>query len=429
MTSRKTAATPTPLQVATDRRFVRSRWHSQRFVVARVEAPVVASDGSRPPVNLAFVLDRSGSMSGQKLEVAARAVEEGIARLQPTDRFAIVWFDDEVTVLVPTTPATGDACRRAVDQLRLVRAGGSTNLSGGWLAGCEQVAGALLDPGVNRVLLLTDGQANRGITDPGELAHHAAQLRLRGVSTTTFGVGDDFQEALLQGMAQAGGGHFRDIADAASIGDHLSSEIGESLEVVARDVELRLTLPDGIRVESLGAFPATQAAGGTVVALGDLVSGQSLEVPLRLSFPVGKPGETHAAVIALSDRDGVLGGSFGRLSWEHADDAANDAQPRDRAVDRVIARVFAARARQEAVRLNRMGEFDAARATLEATARRIRGYAGRDVELRRIADELLAEAGMFVGALPERYRKERFAASHYALQSRTAQGAAIRTRP
>jgi len=125
----------------------------------------------------------------------------------------------------------------------------------------------------------------------------------------------------------------------------------------------------------------------------------------------------------------VLGGAFGRLSWEHADDAANDAQPRDRAVDRVIARVFAARARQEAVRLNRMGEFDAARATLEATARRIRGYAGRDVELRRIADELLAEARMFVGALPERYRKERFAASHYALQSRTAEGAAIRTRP
>src|SRR4029079_6740172 len=111
------------------------------------------------------------------------------------------------------------------------------------------------------------------MTDPAELAHHAAELRLRGVSTSTFGVGDDFQEALLQGMAQAGGGHFRDIADAAAIADHLASEIGESLEVVARDVELRLTLPDGVRIESLGAFPAIRAAGGTVVALGDLVSG------------------------------------------------------------------------------------------------------------------------------------------------------------
>ena len=78
--------------MATDRRLIRSRWHSQRFVVARVDAPVAKTDGTRPPVNLAFVLDRSGSMSGRKLQVAARAVEEGIDRLQPTDRFSIVWF-------------------------------------------------------------------------------------------------------------------------------------------------------------------------------------------------------------------------------------------------------------------------------------------------------------------------------------------------
>jgi Mg-chelatase subunit ChlD len=417
---------PTALQVATDRRLVRTKWHSRRFIVARVTAPVVRTEGGRPPVNLAFVLDRSGSMSGRKLAVAARAVEEGIDRLQPTDRFSIVWFDDEVDVLVPGTPATADARRAAVERLHQVRSGGSTNLSGGWLAGCEQVATALLDSGVNRVLLLTDGQANQGMTHPAELAHHAAELRLRGVSTTTFGVGDDFQEELLQGMAQAGGGHFRDIAEAAAIADQLSSEIGESLEVVARDVELRLSLPDSVRVESLGAFPATQTDGGTIVALGDLVSGQSVEVPLRLSFPVGRAGETHTAVVALDDRDGVLGGAFGRLSWEHADDAPNDAQPRDRAVDRVIASVFAARARQEAVRRNRMGDYRGARAVLEATARRIRGYAGDDDELRRIADDLLAEASTFERVMPERTRKVAYAQSAYILQSRAADGAAMR---
>jgi Mg-chelatase subunit ChlD len=421
-----TSTRPTALAVTTDRRLIRSRWHSQRFIVARVDAPVAQADGVRPPVNLAFVLDRSGSMGGQKLAVAARAVEAGIDRLQPTDRFSVVWFDDAVDVLVPGTLATGAARRQAIERLRDVRSGGSTNLSGGWLAGCEQVASAPIASGVNRVLLLTDGQANQGMTDPTELAHHAAELRLRGVSTTTFGVGDDFEETLLQGMAQAGGGHFRDIADAAAIADHLSSEIGESLEVVARDVELRLTLPDGVRVEGLGAFPAMPAEGGTVIALGDLVSGQSVEVPLRLSFPVGKPGETHAAVIALSDRDGVLGGAFGRLSWEHADDAANDAQPRDRAVDRVIAGVFAARARQEAVRRNRAGDYRGARTILEATARRIRSYAGDDPELRRIVDELLREAETFEQAMPERTRKVAYAQSAYRLQSRTSEGAALR---
>jgi hypothetical protein len=285
-----------------------------------------------------------------------------------------------------------------------------------------------MDSGVNRVLLLTDGQANQGMTHPAELAHHAAELRLRGVSTTTFGVGDDFQEELLQGMAQAGGGHFRDIADAASIADHLSSEIGESLEVVAREVELRLTLPDGVRVESLGAFPAVAADGGTVVALGDLVSGQEVEVPLRLSFPVGTVGESHTAVLALGDRDGALGGAFGRLSWEHADDAANDAQPRDRAVDRVIAGVFAARARQEAVRRNRMGDYRGARSVLEKTAQRIRSYAGDDVELRRIADDLLTEASTFERIMPERSRKVAYAQSAYTLQSRAPSGDAMRAK-
>lgn len=417
-----------PLQVATDRRLIRSRWHSQRFIVARVEAPVVQTDHARPPVNLAFVLDRSGSMSGAKLTVAARAVEEGLSRLQPTDRFSIVWFDDVVDVLVAGTSATSDARRVAIERLRGVTSGGSTDLSGGWLAGCEQVATERTHTGVNRVLLLTDGQANRGMTDPAELAHHAAELRLRGLSTSTFGVGDGFEEVLLQGMAQAGGGHFRDIADAAAIADHMSSEIGESLEVVARDVELRLTLPDGVRVESLGAFPVVQAPGGTVVALGDLVSGQSVEVPLRLSFPVGKAGETHAGVVALADRDGVLGGVFGRLSWEHADDAANDTQPRDRTVDRVIAGVFAARARQEAVRLNRAGDYRAARAVLEATARRIRSYAADDPELRRIADELAQAAETFEQAMPERSRKVAYAQSAYTLQSRAMDGAAVRSK-
>ncbi|MET0772577.1 MAG: hypothetical protein ABWZ82_05800, partial [Candidatus Limnocylindrales bacterium] len=147
----------------------------------------------------------------------------------------------------------------------------------------------------------------------------------------------------------------------------------------------------------------------------------------RLSFPVGKPTETHSAVIALGDRDGVLGSAFGKLTWEHADDTANDIQPRDRVVDRVIATVFAARARQEAVRLNRMGDYRGARAVLEATARRIRSYAGDDAELRRIADELAAETATFERVMPERSRKVAFAESAYALQSRDVAGKAFRS--
>ncbi len=285
---------------------------------------------SRPSVNLAFVLDRSGSMDGQKIRLAAQAIEEAINRLQPSDRFAVVIYDDVVETIVPGTLATPAARSEAIGRLRSIGARNMTNLSGGWLAGCEQVASALDQEGVNRALLLTDGLANVGITDRDELARHAGELRARGVSTSTFGVGDDFDEVLLAGMATAGGGHFYFIASAAQIRDHIGSEVGETLEVVARDVTLDVTLPDGVRLESLGAFPAMARGGRTSIELGDLVSGQEVEVPMRLFFGFGQVGDVLPAVMSLSDRDGVLDGAAARLAWSYADDRANDAQPRDR---------------------------------------------------------------------------------------------------
>ena len=202
-----------------------------------------------------------------------------------------------------------------------------------------------------------------GSPTPDELGHHAAELRARGVSTSTFGVGNDFDEHLLQALADAGGGHFYYIADAPQIRDAITSEVGETLEVVARDVQLEITARDDIRIEPISPYPATTRANRTTVALGDLGSEQVVEVVLRLSFPYGDLGRETGAIVALGDRDGVfaLGGIAPtepvRLTWTYADDRANDAQPRDREVDRAVARLFAARARQEAVRLNRDGRL------------------------------------------------------------------------
>jgi hypothetical protein len=367
-------------------------------------------------------------MGGEKIRLAARAVEEGIGRLRPDDRFCVVVYDDEVDVIVGGRLATPDARRHAVDQLSRIDARGTTDLSGGWLAGCEQVAEALLATGVNRTLLLSDGLANAGITDRDELARHAAELRARGVSTSTFGVGDDFDEVLLDAMAQSGGGHFYDIATAAAIRDHMSSEVGETLEVVAREAVLELDLPEGVHAESLGAFPARQAGGRTVIALGDLVSGQQLEVPLRIAFRLGEAGQVLPGVVTLSDRDGVLDGAGARLAWEYASDSANDAQPRDREVERLIASVFAARARRDAVDHNRRGDYRSARRALDRTARRIRSYAGHDAELGAIAQRLDDEAAGFEHAMTKRSLKAAYATSHYALQSRDAAGQARRSR-
>jgi Ca-activated chloride channel family protein len=416
----------TPLIVSQDRTLIRPRWHSKRFVVARVTAPEAHRTGSRPSVNLAFVLDRSGSMDGQKIRLAAQATEEAINRLQASDRFAIVIYDDVVETIVPGTLATPAAKTDAISRLRSIGARNMTDLSSGWLAGCEQVASALDREGIDRALLLTDGLANVGITDRDELARHAGELRARGVSTSTFGVGDDFDEVLLAGMATAGGGHFYFIASAAQIRDHIGSEVGETLEVTARGVTLDVTLPDGVRLESLGAFPTNARGGRTSIEVGDLVSGQEVDVPMRLFFGFGHAGDVLPAVMSLSDRDGVLDGAVARLAWSYADDPANDAQPRDRSVDRLVAGTFAARARQAAVELNRRGQYEAASEALKATARKIRGYAGGDAQLVAIADGLRRESETFGRVMAETNRKAFHAQAAYAMQSRAVTGMARR---
>ena len=150
---------------------------------------------------------------------------------------------------------------------------------------------------------------------------------------------------------------------------------------------------------------------------------------LRLTFPYGEPGDRLGAALSVSDRDGVLAGDGVKLAWEYATDRANDEQDRDREVDRAVAGVFAARARQEALALNRTGDFDAARRRVSATARRIRGYAGRDAELRRILEDLEQESAVMAAPMMEMNRKRAYFASANLMRSRSAMGQAMKVKP
>jgi Mg-chelatase subunit ChlD len=422
------------MRARSDRRFIRSAHRSERFVLVELEAPSSPRQAKRDPLNVAFVIDRSGSMSGQKLALARTAVETAVERLLPGDRFAVVAYDDRVDVVVESTPASREAKTMAVDRLRTIDARGSTNLGEGWLRGAEQVAraqAAASVAGVNRVLLLTDGLANQGMTDPAELIRHAAELRTRGITTTTFGVGEDFDESLLESMADAGGGHFYFIADAAQMVDQIASEVGELLEVVARDATVEVTAPDGlgVAVDSLSRFPVEARGNRWLVRLGDLIAEQRLEVVLRVKFGFGTIGQEVGILVGVSDREGVLvaaGLAPVPVGWEYADDRTNDAQPRDRSVDRLVARLFAARARQEAVQLNRRGGYDAARHAVGDVARRIREYAGDDPELTGIVAELVADEHRWAAPAPEMTRKAAFAAANYTMRSRGPEGRASR---
>lgn len=418
----------------TDRQLVRSAGHSERFVLVELVAPIPAPDPSRqrPPVNLAFVLDRSGSMTGRgKLDVAKAGVLDALDRLSPRDRFSVVTYDDSVDVLLASAPATPEARRTAADALGAVQPGGSTNLSGGGLRGAEQVAAHLAPAGVNRVVLLTDGLANAGITDPAELGRHAAELRTRGVATSTIGVGEDFDEALLHAMADAGGGRYFFAGSIPEIRDHLTGEVGEALEVVARDVRLEVTTVRHIDFKALTPHPVRGSGARGAVHIGDLVAGQLARVVIRVRFPAGAEADVARLLIGVADADGALAKAGGfdpiGLEWRYASDHENDVQPRDRVVDRIVAGLFAARAREEAVAYNRAGDYRKAERALDGVARRIARYAGSDPDLQALVTELrLQDMPAFAMAMPEMSRKEAHFRSVNLQRGRDEHGRSVR---
>jgi Ca-activated chloride channel family protein len=411
--------------IQTDRHLIRARARSDRYVLIHLTAPPGEGVNKRSPVNLALVLDRSGSMSGRKIELVRQAVARAIQALSAKDRFSLIVYDNEIVVLAESQFATPQAKREALDRLRTIDARGTTALAEGWFRGAEQVALHQSEKFINRVLLLTDGLANVGITDPDTLEHHAHELHRRGIQTTTFGVGADFDEALLERMALEGGGNFYFIEDAKQIPDLLTSELGEILEVVARDVAIEVAAPSGVVLRALSEAREEHRDGAWRFGVGDLVSGQEMEIVLHINFPLGRVGDYVRGMISVRDRDGALGGGEA-IAWEYADHQENDRQSRNRVVDRAVARLYAARARREALQLNRMGRYDEAAGLIERVRRRIESYAGDDPELRRIAEGLRVDFVPYGAPMSFMDRKARHYEASNLLRNRDAFGMARR---
>lgn len=171
---------------------------TQKLLMLELTAADIPCEDEEPPVQLALVLDRSGSMSGQKLAITREAAARLIRSLRPTDQVGVVIYDDRVEVLSP--PASPS--EYLADVVARIQPGGSTNLYGGWVRGAK-----MLEPG-GHVVLLSDGLANVGrYTDADTLSHHASiSYHEYKITTTTIGVGNDYDERLMSGMARAGGG-------------------------------------------------------------------------------------------------------------------------------------------------------------------------------------------------------------------------------
>ncbi|MBC7340706.1 MAG: VWA domain-containing protein [Firmicutes bacterium] len=385
---------PIGLELRLSRRYVVSGERALLYLLIRLRGRQ-GEPTTRPPLNLAMVLDRSGSMSGEKLLKAKKAVGFAIDHLSPQDRFSLVVYDDLVDVVVPSGAVVSKDFLR--QRVAAIEPGGATNLSGGLLAGCAEVESGLDPARVNRVILLSDGLANVGISDASALAEVARQKVKRGLTISTIGVGDDFDEDLMVGLATAGQGNFYYVENADQIPAVFREELAGLLATVAQSLVLRLRPAEGVAVTGVLAYPCRQDGRATLIPLPDMYSGETKSVVVRLLVPALPEGE-HALVETeleyVSVPDAVQHRIRTRVGVSSTGDPTLVPTHEDAETLKAVLMQEAAAAREEAIRRADEGDVGGAIETLTAASKRMESFpclAG-EPELREQADLLRSEA-------------------------------------
>lgn len=411
----------------------------------RIEGEPPTAEG-RIPLNLSLVLDRSGSMSGEPLQAARDAATMLVRRLYPEDTVSVVAYDDEVDVVA--TPATGEGQEGLSDLIGSIRARGCTNLSGGWLRGRDLVAQGRRAGGVNRVVLLTDGLANVGITDPATLIGLTRSAARDAITTTTIGFGPDYDEDLLAAMADGGGGgaYYVERPDQAS--GIFEEELEGLLSLAAQNV--RVTIRPGADadfVKVLHDVPSHAEGAELTLEAGDLYAREPRRIVMEFLIPpeaverlrggadggepdlfaqgppgagAGAPGAPPSAEVAhlrvvahvLTPRGGVELQEI-TLPVTLSPETGGHVEPE---VRREVLLIEAAKAREQALEARDRGDFDGAAHTLRAVAERARAFGLDDATLREEADDLermsRSFAHMDVSASDVKYLKQRAYARH-----------------
>lgn len=325
---------------------------------------------ARRKLNISLVIDRSGSMAGASLKHALDAAQAVIDNLATDDMISVVVFDDVISTIIPPQHPTNKA--ELKQKIRQVRAGGTTNLSGGWLEGCKHVKAHYDNQAINRVLLLTDGQANEGITDKRILTNTAAQKAEEGIVTTTLGFGSWFEEDLLISMARAASGHFYFIQSKDDATDVFTIELDSLKSVIAQNLTVSLVPSPSVSIEHcLTLAKIEQQQQQFNINLGDLFDSEDKLLGLTLRLPLLDTIGTFTALNVNFSVDVIDNGSIKTLTGSltinvpivSVEDTANAASTGMR-VD--IARLKIAHAKETALNLADQKQFAPAEQTLVA---------------------------------------------------------------
>ena len=254
--------------------------------------------------DLVIVLDRSGSMEGKKLNDARQAVMGLLDRLTAEDRLALVTYSNGVQIRLPLVAMTPSQRHQALSVAGEIRAGGGTNLGAGLQQGIEMLTRTAAGGRQRKLILISDGLANQGVTDPVALGRMASVALENRFAISTVGVGLDFNEVLMTAIADRGAGRYHFLEDPQVFARVFETELQATRQVAATNVAIRIPLEPGVRLVDAGGYPIGLEEDAAVLHPGDLLAGQHRTLYLKFQVPTGKEGEIVLGRVQMQCRQG-----------------------------------------------------------------------------------------------------------------------------
>ena len=324
----------------------------------------------RAPVNVAIVIDKSGSMAGDKIKHAKDAAKHALDRLGPGDVVSVIAFSDKVEIIAPASSLSErEAVKAAIDR---ITANGSTALFAGVSKGSEELRKNKQANQVNRIVLLSDGIANVGPSSPQDLGRLGTALSKEGITVTTLGLGLDYNEDLMTQLALHSDGNHAFIKDSAELADIFQREFGDILSVVAQRINVKIHCADGIRPVRVLGREADIRGQDVSLAMNQIYAKQEKYIMLEVEIPEGA-ADTDAPVAevqlaytnAISKADETV---VSKSVARRVADASLVAESTNKAVLVDVAKLIGTEKEALAVKLNDEGKHEEAMKAYTAAA-------------------------------------------------------------
>ena len=350
----------------------------------------------RPAVNLVIVLDRSGSMNGEKLEKAKDAAIEALRRLGGADIFSLVIYDHNVETIVPAQSARNTEWIEA--RIRQIYSGGNTALFGGVSQGAAEVRKNLNRGYINRIILLSDGLANVGPDSPDDLGRLGASLLKEDISVTTVGVGMDYNEDLMTRLSQNSDGNSYFVESGRDLPHIFAAELGDVLNVVARRVHIIIECPDGVRPLTIIGREGRIRGNNVELYLNQLYGGSKKYAIVEVEVAGGKEGESKDIAFAHVSYENPFNKQNETASAKAVARFSRDLNAVNRSVNVAVVKEYQlnlnAIAQEQAIILSDKGKQNEAAIILQNSAEQLKnfGVVNYDYEMIQKSEEMNQQA-------------------------------------